>query len=223
MNISIIFLALSRAQGVLIVQCQAKLVIYFHKIQSMASISNILTTIVREILRPFSGNRIKWCEGFLYILSELNDAISPDNKLAYRWPCVCQRQCTWWWGRTCRLPCRGGTWPAWNKSHIIVRFIVFCIIWIANHLHMELDSSERGQCSQRASMAVRGMVTAVSRSDSARLIIRIFLRTKNVCSNDLSLCIVEAQPQSILWLAINLPCTVDFISFGHRNNEIYVE
>ena len=51
---------------------------------------------------------------------------------------------------------------------------------MAAHLHMELDSSERGQCSQSASMAVRGMVTAVSRSDNARLIIRIFLRTKNI-------------------------------------------
>ena len=43
------------------------------------------------------------------------------------------------------------------------------------HLHMMRLSSARAQWRRRASLAVRGMVEAVRRSDMARLIVRIFL------------------------------------------------
>ena len=46
-------------------------------------------------------------------------------------------------------------------------------------LHMKRLSSAMGQWSRRASIAVRGMVKAVSRSDKARFIMRIFLRRLN--------------------------------------------
>ena len=46
-------------------------------------------------------------------------------------------------------------------------------------LHMKRLSSAMGQWSRRASIAVRGMVKAVSRSDKARFIMKIFLRRLN--------------------------------------------
>ena len=98
----------------------------------------------------------------------------PDSKLVYRWPGACQMRCTWWWGRTCRPPDRAGPWPVWPAvSHDIK---LKSTNWRRHHLHIETDSSERGQCSQSASMAVRGMVRAARRSDTAKLIIRMFLQ-----------------------------------------------
>ena len=46
---------------------------------------------------------------------------------------------------------------------------------LKSDLHMMRLSSARGQWSFKASTAVSGMVRAVSRSDTARLIIRIVL------------------------------------------------
>ena len=98
----------------------------------------------------------------------------PDSKLVYRWPGACQMRCTWWWGRTCRPPDRAGPWPVWPAvSHDIK---LKSTNWRRHHLHIETDSSERGQCSQSASMAVRGMVRAARRSETAKLIIRMFLQ-----------------------------------------------
>ena len=98
----------------------------------------------------------------------------PDSKLVYRWPGACQMRCTWWWGRTCRPPDRAGPWPVWSTVSRDIK--LKSTNWRRNHLHIETDSSERGQCSQSASMAVRGMVRAARRSDTAKLIIRMFLQ-----------------------------------------------
>ena len=82
-------------------------------------------------------------------------------------------RCTWWWGRTCRHQDRAGPWPVWAVSRDIK---LKSNNWRRHHLHIETDSSERGKCSHSASMAVRGMVRAARRSDTAKLIIRMFLQ-----------------------------------------------
>ena len=79
-------------------------------------------------------------------------------------------------------------------------------------LHMMRLSSAMGQCSRRASMAVRGMVKAVSRSDKARFIMRIFLRRLN----------------KISWIffsrkIVHEPCTVEIASFCSSNYQIDIE
>ena len=70
---------------------------------------------------------------------------------------------------------------------------------LANYLHMEVVSSERGQWSQRASMAVRGMVAAVRRSDTARLMIKIFLWKSKSCNESIMWGTISIK---VLWLAI---------------------
>ena len=121
---------------------------------------------------------------------------SPVCRWVYRWPCVCQRQFRWWWGTTCRQQHREHTSPVcmkmtdvktkhWLFSRKKNNFYIqgytspsssyFLVIGWCPDLHMMRLSSARGQWSLKASMAVSGMVRAVSRSDTARFIIRIVL------------------------------------------------
>ena len=127
------------------------------KIRKVISTANPVPIFIKKIWRNSYRNTI----------------IPPDSKWVYRWPGACQMRCTWWWGRTCRPPDRAGPWPVWPAvSHDIK---LKSTNWRRHHLHIETDSSERGQCSQSASMAVRGMARAASRSETAKLIIRMFL------------------------------------------------
>ena len=127
---------------------------------------------IRQEISTAAPVPIFYQENYIGIVTK-NTSILPDSKWVYRWPGACQMRCTWWWGRTCRPPDRAGPWPVWPAVSHDVK--LKSTNWRRHHLHIETDSSERGQCSQSASMAVRGMVRAARRSDTAKLIIRMFL------------------------------------------------
>ena len=127
---------------------------------------------IRQEISTAAPVPIFYQENYIGIVTK-NTSILPDSKWVYRWPGACQMQCTWWWGRTCRPPDRAGPWPVWPAVSHDVK--LKSTNWRWHHLHIKTDSSERGQCSQSASMAVRGMVRAARRSDTAKLIIRMFL------------------------------------------------